>query len=105
MGRFNLGQAVKPLPARFQIGEMTMENQNDQMLMTMRRELTGGQKAGYFFAGLLGGVGCAILASLCNINAPYRSDCTKFSLIGVGIGIVLSGIGTIAALPFAAILY
>lgn len=82
-----------------------MENQNDQMLMTMRRELTGGQKAGYFFVGLLGGVGCAILASLCNINAPYRSDCTKFSLIGVGIGIVLSGIGTIAALPFAAILY
>lgn len=75
-----------------------MENQNDQMLMTMRRELTGGQKAGYFFAGLLGGVGIAILASLCNINAPYRSDCTKFSLIGVVCAVL-------ASLPFAAVLY
>lgn len=30
------------------------------------------QKAGYLFAGLLGGAGCAILASLCNIDAPYE---------------------------------
>ena len=60
-----------------------MENQNDQVLVTRKTELTGAQKAGYLFAGLLGGAGCAILASLCNIDAPYRSDCTKFALIGL----------------------
>ena len=43
-----------------------MENQNDQVLVTRKTFLTGGQKAGYLFAGLLGGAGCAILASLCN---------------------------------------
>lgn len=47
-----------------------MENQNDQVLVTRKTELTGAQKAGYLFAGLLGGAGCAILASLCNIDAP-----------------------------------
>lgn len=45
-----------------------MENQNDQVLVTRKTELTGAQKAGYLFAGLLGGAGCAILASLCNID-------------------------------------
>lgn len=39
-----------------------MENQNDQVLVTRKTFLTGGQKAGYLFAGLLGGAGCAILA-------------------------------------------
>lgn len=73
-----------------------MENQNDQVLVTRKTELTGAQKAGYLFAGLLGGAGCAILASLCNIDAPYRSDCTKFALIGLGIRIALSVIGYIA---------
>ena len=57
-----------------------MENQNDQVLVTRKTFLTGGQRAGYLFAGLLGGAGCAILASLCNMDAPYRSDCTKFAL-------------------------
>lgn len=71
-----------------------MENQNDQVLVTRKTELTGAQKAGYLFAGLLGGAGCAILASLCNIDAPYRSDCTKFAVIGY-----------IAMLPFTAMLY
>lgn len=71
-----------------------MENQNDQVLVTRKTGLTGAQKAGYLFAGLLGGAGCAILASLCNIDAPYRSDCTKFALIG-----------HIAMLPFTAMLY
>ena len=77
-----------------------MENQNDQVLVTRKTELTSAQKAGYLFAGLLGGAGCAILASLCNIDAPYRSDCTKFALIGLGIRIALSVIGYIAMLPF-----
>lgn len=31
-----------------------MENQNDQVLVTRKTELTGAQKAGYLFAGLLG---------------------------------------------------
>ena len=74
-------------------------------LVTRKTELTGAQKAGYLFAGLLGGAGCAILASLCNIDAPYRSDCTKFALIGLGIRIALSVIGYIAMLPFTAMLY
>lgn len=82
-----------------------MENQNDQVLVTRKTELTSAQKAGYLFDGLLGGAGCAILASLCNIDAPYRSDCTKFALIGLGIRIALSVIGYIAMLPFTAMLY
>ena len=82
-----------------------MENQGGQVLVTRRTGLTGGQKAGYLFAGLLGGAGCVILASLCNMDAPYRSDCTKFALIGMGISMVLSVIGYIAMLPFAAMLY
>lgn len=82
-----------------------MENQNDQVLVTRRTSLTGGQKAGYIFAGLLGGAGCAILASLCNVDAPYRSDCAKFALIGLGIRIALSLIAYIAMLPFTAMLY
>lgn len=36
---------------------------------------------------------------------PYRSDCTKFALIGLGIRIALSVIGYIAMLPFTAMLY
>lgn len=32
-----------------------MENQNDQVLVTRKTGLTGAQKAGYLFAGLLGG--------------------------------------------------
>ena len=65
----------------------------------------GGQRAGYLFAGLLGGAGCAILASLCNMDAPYRSDCTKFALIGLGIRIALSVVGYIAMLPLLALPY
>lgn len=82
-----------------------MENQDGQVLVTRRTGLTGGQKAGYLFAGLLGGAGCAILASLCNMDAPYRSDCTKFALIGLGIRVALSVIGYLAMLPFTAMLY
>lgn len=82
-----------------------MENQNDQVLVTRKTFLTGGQRAGYLFAGLLGGAGCAILASLCNMDAPYRSDCTKFAVIGLGIRIALSVVGYIAVLPLLAMPY
>lgn len=63
---------------------------SDQLLITMRNGLTTGQKAGYFFAGCFGGIPCAILASLCNLNAPYRSDCTRFAVIGAVTGAVLT---------------
>ena len=45
------------------------------------------------------------MASLCNMDAPYRSDCTKFALIGLGIRIALSVIGYIAVLPLLALPY
>lgn len=65
----------------------------------------GRSEGGHLFAGLLGGAGCAILASLCNMDAPYRSDCTKFALIGLGIRIALSVVGYIAMLPLLALPY
>ena len=46
----------------------------DQMLMTMERALTSGQKAGFFFLGFLGGIVGILTASLMNINAPYRPE-------------------------------
>lgn len=81
-----------------------MGNQGDEMVMTMRRELDGRQKAGYLLVGVFLGVGGVLLASLCNLNAPYRSDCTKFSAIGLGVGMVLSAFGTLLNLPLAALL-
>lgn len=50
------------------------ESGKDQMLMTMERELTSGQKAGFFFLGFLGGIAGILAASLMNINAPYRPE-------------------------------
>lgn len=49
----------------------------DQMLMTMERALTSGQKAGFFFLGFLGGIVGILAASLMNINAPYRPEGTN----------------------------
>ena len=53
------------------------ESGKDQMLMTMERELTSGQKAGFFFLGFLGGIAGILAASLMNINAPYRPEGTN----------------------------
>ena len=39
------------------------ESGKDQMLMTMERELTSGQKAGFFFLGFLGGIVGILAAS------------------------------------------
>lgn len=44
---------------------------------------TGGQKAGWFFVGMLGGVVGVLVASLCNVNHPDRSTATKMALIGL----------------------
>lgn len=60
----------------------------DQMLMTMERALTSGQKAGFFFLGFL-------VASLMNINAPYRPEGTKMAALGFATACVL---GTLIAL-------
>ena len=53
----------------------------DQMLMTMERALTSGQKAGFFFLGFLGGIVGILAASLMNINAPYRPEASSRSLV------------------------
>ena len=44
---------------------------------------TGGQKAGWFFVGLLGGVVGVLVASLANVSHPDRSTATKMALIGM----------------------
>lgn len=81
-----------------------MEDKNDQMLMTMKRELGTGQKLGYIFVGAFGGIAGVLLASLCNINAPYRSDCTKFALIGLAVWAVVQVVDTLLQLPAAVLL-
>ncbi|MDR1017070.1 MAG: hypothetical protein LBL67_06450 [Coriobacteriales bacterium] len=57
------------------------------------RELTGAQKAGYFFFGFFGGFVNIIGASLFNLEKPYRSEGTKWTAIGfavaAAVGIVL----------------
>ena len=55
------------------------DSRNDQMLMTMERELTGSQKAGFFFLGFFGGIIGVLAASLMNINAPYRPEGTRMA--------------------------
>lgn len=43
---------------------------------------TGGQKAGWFFVGLFGGIVGILLASLSNVGHPDRSTATKMAIIG-----------------------
>lgn len=49
------------------------------------------------FLGILG----VLLSSLCNLNAPYRPDCTKFSCIGLVVWAVLGVIETLMKMPVA----
>lgn len=74
----------------------------DQMLMTMERALTSGQKAGFFFLGFLGGIVGILAASLMNINAPYRPEGTKMAALGFAtacvLGILIALVGFIALL-------
>lgn len=51
-------------------------------------ELTSSQKIGWFFVGVLIGVAGILIASLTNIDKPYRSDCTKFAAIGMAIEVL-----------------
>lgn len=48
----------------------------------LQTELTSAQKIGWFFVGVLAGVVGILVASLTNIDKPYRSDCTKNAIIG-----------------------
>ena len=54
-----------------------------------QQELTGMQKFGWFLVGLFFGLPSVLVASLANIDRPYRSDCTKFCLVGACIVCVL----------------
>ena len=84
----------------------TKDSRNDQMLMTMERELTGSQKVGFFFLGFLGGIVGILTTSLMNINAPYRPEGTKMAAVGFAtallIGILLLFVGcAFAVAPLA----
>ena len=48
------------------------ESGKDQMLMTMERELTSGQKAGFFFLGFLGGIAGILAASLISVSSLWE---------------------------------
>lgn len=50
---------------------------------------TGGQKAGWFFVGMLAGIPGVLIASLANVNHPDRSTATKMALIGMAAWIVV----------------
>lgn len=71
----------------------------DQMLMTMERALTSGQKAGFFF---LGGIAGILAASLMNINAPYRPEGTKMAALGFAtacvLGILIALVGCVGSI-------
>jgi hypothetical protein len=60
-----------------------------QQAMAPRQELTGGQKAGFFFMGFFGTIVAIFAASLCNIGKPYRSEATKFTVIGCVVCVAL----------------
>lgn len=78
-----------------------MTAENDELTMTMKRELTGTQEAGYVLVGAFLGIPGVLLSSLCNLNAPYRPDCTKFSCIGLVVWVMLGVIETLMKMPVA----
>lgn len=50
---------------------------------------TGGQKAGWFFVALLGGIPGVLIASLANVSHPDRSTATKMALVGLAARFVI----------------
>lgn len=86
-------------------GSHQMIDGKDEMTMTVRRTLTGGQKAGFFFLGFLGGAPGVLAASLMNLNMPYRPQGTKLAACGfltaILIGLLLFALVscTYAAMP------
>lgn len=47
------------------------------------KELTGAQRVGWFFVGLIGGILGILVASLTNIGREWRSTATKMALVGM----------------------
>lgn len=47
------------------------------------KELTGAQRVGWFFVGLIGGILGILVASLTNIGREWRSTATKMALFGM----------------------
>lgn len=79
-----------------------MDSRRDrQMLMSMERELTASQKAGFFFLGFLGGIVGILAASLMNINAPYRHEGTKMAALGFATAIALGALVMLVGCVFA----
>lgn len=68
-----------------------MDNANsiERVTVDVPNTWTGGQKAGWFFVGLLGGVPGVLVASLANVSHPDRSTATKMALIGLASWFVL----------------
>ena len=65
---------------------------NDQVtnqVTYQQQSLTGMQKFAWFLVGLLLSFPAVLVASLTNIDKPYRSDCTKYCLIGACFFLIL----------------
>lgn len=79
-----------------------MDDRRDgQMLMTMERDLTGSQKAGFFFLGFLGGIVGILATSLMNTNAPYRHEGTKMAALGFVTALALGALVALMGCVFA----
>lgn len=53
------------------------------------KELTGAQRVGWFFVGLIGGILGILVASLTNVGREWRSTATKMALVGMVTYLVL----------------
>lgn len=58
---------------------------------------TGMQRFGWLLAGALGGIFGVLVASMCNVGHPYRSEATKMAVIGLVIAIALSALAGFGA--------
>lgn len=58
--------------------------------MQPQQMLTTAQKIGWLFVGIFIGIAGILIASLTNIDKPYRSDATKFAIIGFILEIVFT---------------
>ncbi len=57
-------------------------NDNEMTAYTKPMAWTGGQKAGWFFVGMLMGIPGILIASLANVSHPERSTATKMAVSG-----------------------
>lgn len=67
-----------------------MENTGNSIEQASQKTVwTGGQKAGWFFVGMLGGIVGILVASLANMNHPDRSTATKMAALGMATWLLL----------------